>query len=113
MENKSALLEPLLERLEAYGKTSYELYKLKTIEKTSNIASNASVQLVTLIFVGLTLIMVNFGLALWLGELLGKVYYGSFCLAAFYSVVALLIHFLLSKWIKKKVGDSLVKQMLN
>lgn len=113
MENKSSLLEPLAERLEAYGKTSFELYKLKAIEKTSVVASNASAQLVTLIFVVLTLIMANFGLALWLGELLGKTHYGFFCLAVFYGLVALIIHFFLGKWIKKKVGDSVVKQMLN
>ncbi len=39
MEDKLNFIEPLFERVEEYGKTSYELFKLKTIDKTSNILS--------------------------------------------------------------------------
>ena len=39
MENRSIFIEPLLERVEEYGKTSFELYKLKAISQTAKLVS--------------------------------------------------------------------------
>ena len=39
METKLNLIEPLLERAEVYGKTSFELLKLKSLDKTADLAS--------------------------------------------------------------------------
>ena len=39
MNDKMTFIEPLLERAEAYGKTSYELIKLKAVDKTADVAS--------------------------------------------------------------------------
>ena len=39
MKEKENILEPLWERAEDYGKTSLELLKLKSIDKTSDVVS--------------------------------------------------------------------------
>ena len=39
MEDNINLIEPLLERFKDYGKTSIELVKLKSIDKTADILS--------------------------------------------------------------------------
>ena len=41
MEDFAKLVEPLLQSAVDYGKTSYELVKLKTIDKTSDIVSSS------------------------------------------------------------------------
>ena len=39
MEDKVNLLEPLLEKVEAYSKTSFELIRLKALDKTADVAA--------------------------------------------------------------------------
>jgi hypothetical protein len=112
MEDSAKLLELLLERATDYGKTSLELVKLKTIDKTTEIVSSLIPLSVAVLLIVSFLLFLNLGLALWLGEVLGKTYYGFFVIAAFYALVAIVIHFLLDKWIRKLVCNYLVKHML-
>jgi uncharacterized RDD family membrane protein YckC len=58
------------------------------------------------------LLFLNLGLAFWLGEILGRPFYGFFVVAAFYLVSALFIHFVLHQPLKKRIGDYLIKQIL-
>ena len=113
MEEKILYIEPLLIKAEAYGKTSYELVKLKTIDKTSDILSTA-VSRGTVVFVlSIFIVMINIAIALWLGDILGKSYYGFFCVAGFYGICGLILYFYMHKWIKQRIGDSIISQMLN
>jgi hypothetical protein len=112
MEEKGKLLESLLEKTTDYGKTSFELLKLKTIDKTADLVSSLIPHSFVSILVISFLLFLNIGLALWLGEILGKAFYGFFAVAAFYVLTALLIHFFLHKRIKKSIGDYLIKQIL-
>jgi len=112
MEEKSKLLETLLEKASDYGKTSFELIKLKTIDKTADVVSSFIPHSIVFILISSFLIFLNLGLALWLGEILGRVFYGFFAIAAFYFIVALFIHFFLHKRIKKLIGDNFIKQIL-
>lgn len=112
MEEKGKLLENLLEKASDYGKTSFELVKLKTIDKTTDVVSSMIPHSVVFILITSFLLFLNLGLALWLGEIFGKVFYGFFAVAAFYVLIALLIHFFLHKRIKKLIGDYFIKQIL-
>jgi hypothetical protein len=58
------------------------------------------------------MLFLSLGLALWLGKILGEICYGFFALAGFYCLAAILIYFFLHKWIKKQIGNALIKQML-
>jgi hypothetical protein len=112
MEDSAKLLESLLERAEDYGKTSLELAKLKTIDKTAEIVSSLVPLSVVILLTASFLLFLNLGLAFWLGEVLGNPYYGFFIIAGFYLVVAIIIHFLLNNWIKRLVGNYFVKHVL-
>lgn len=113
MENKMIFIEPLLERAEEYRKTSYELFKLKSLDKTveivSTFVSRGSVILVLAMFV----LVLNIGIALWLGDLLGKTYYGFFCVAGFYGILGCILYFFLHNQIKKYVSSLIISQILN
>src|SRR5664280_1677746 len=112
MEENSNLLETLLERASEYGKTSIDLAKLKALDKTTEIVSSVIPLSVVILLVVTSLLFLNLGLAFWLGEVLGKTYYGFLIVAAFYVIAGIFIHFFLRKWIKRLIGDYFIKRVL-
>ena len=112
MEEKSTLIGSLFEKSEAYAKTNFDLFKLKAIDNTADVVSTVLSKLVFYVVVLVIILSINTGIALWIGELLGKVYYGFFIVAAFYVLVALLLYFV-PGLIKSPVNNSLILKMLN
>lgn len=108
MEDKATPIESLFERAEAYGKTSLNLIKLKAIDKVSVLISMVLSWLIVIVVVALFFIVLNIGIALWLGELLGKSYYGFFIVSGFYAVLGII--FLL--WVRKPITNSIVSKMI-
>lgn len=113
MEDKINFIEPLFERVEEYGKTSFELLKLKALDKISGTVSSFVSRGIIILVLSMFLVLATIGVALWLGELLGKSYYGFFCVAGFYGIVGSVLYFLLFNWIKKRIRNSFVLHMLN
>ena len=113
MENETSFFEPLLERVEAYRKTSYELFKLEAAEKTVNIVSTVFSRSIAIFFLSIFIVFISIGVSLWLGDMLGKMYYGFFCIAGFYGIVGCFLYFFKHNEIKKSAGNSMVKHMLN
>jgi len=111
MEPKTTFIEPLFERVEAYGKSSFELLKLQSLQKIASIVSVLTVRIVLVIFIVLVILNLNIGVALWLGDLLANAYYGFFCVAAFYIVVAIILCVFSNKFIQKKVNESVISQI--
>jgi len=112
MEDNENMIESLLERAAEYGKTSFELAKLKALDKTSDVVSSLIPHSVVMVFVLSFMLFLNLGLALWLGEVLGKTFFGFFVVAAFYGIVGIFIHFVMHKWLKKLVCNSFIKWVL-
>lgn len=113
MEDKSTLFEPLFERAQAYGKTSFELYKLKTVGKASGVSSTLASRLIAFFVLSLFVLMASIGAAFWLGEILGKPYYGFFIVAGFYGIAGSILYFFMHNWVKKGINNSIIKEMLN
>jgi hypothetical protein len=111
MEDNKNSIESLLERAIDYGKTSFELVKLKAIDKASNIVSTLMPHLFAIVIIATFMLFINLGIAFWLGEILGKIYYGFFLVAGFYVFVWIFIHFLIRKWIKKCISDYFIKKI--
>ena len=112
MEENTKLLESLLERATEYGKTSFELVKLKTIDKTTDVVSSMVPHSIVFVLIATFMLFLNLGLALWLGDVLGKTFYGFLVVAGFYILAGMVIHFFLHKRIKKVVGNYFIKRML-
>lgn len=110
METPASVIETLFEKAEAYSKTSFELGKLKSVETTSSVLTYLVSRLSVIIMVSLFTLMVNVGIALWLGELLGKPYYGFFIVAGFYCVAGIVFHLFLHRWIKEPFSDLIIAQ---
>ncbi len=112
MEDKSSLIKDLIQIAEIYAKTNLDLFKLKAISKSADVISTIIVKIIIFIVISLMAVLLNIGLALWIGELLGKLYFGFFILAAFYVLVALLLHYI-PNMIKSPVKNALIVKMLN
>lgn len=112
MEENAKIIESLLGNATEYVVTSYELVKLKAIDKTSDKVSNFIPHSIVFFVISLSLIFVNLGFAFWFGELLGKIFYGFFVVAAFYAFIALIIHLFMHKWLKRIFYDYIIKQLL-
>lgn len=111
MEKNMNLIESLFESTIEYGKTSAELIKLRALHKTSEIVSSSIPHLMVIVVVIFFILFISFGFAFWIGILLENVFYGFFIVGAFYAIAGLLMHFLMHKWMKRKFGDFIVKQL--
>jgi len=112
MEDNINLLDSLIERATDYGKTSYELVKLKALDKTSEIVSSFVPHSVVFVLIASFMLFLNLGLAFWLGEILGKIFYGFFVVAAFYVITGITVHFFMNKWFKRLVSNYFIKRVL-
>jgi uncharacterized protein YqhQ len=112
METKTTFMEPLIERIEAYSNTTIELAKLKTIEKTADVSSTFISRLLLVIAISAFAFMLNIAVALWLGEVLGKNYYGFIAVGAFDALLALVLY-IMHTYIKSNINNSIIKQLLN
>lgn len=112
MEDNAQLFESLLEKATEYIKTSLELAKLKALDKTAEIVSAIVPFSLVTVLIASFLLFLNLGIALWFGDILGKTFYGFFVVSAFYLFTGILIRFFLHKWIKRRVGNYIVTQLL-
>jgi hypothetical protein len=112
MEEKESLIESLIDSAKEYGVTSLELAKLKALDKATDVISSFVPLSIVIILIASFCLFLSLGLSFWLGDLLGKIFYGFFVVAGFYILCGLILHFFLHKWVKKLIGDLFVKQML-
>jgi len=112
MEDNAKLIETLFEKATDYGKTSFELVKLKAIDKTSDIVSSVIPHSAVIVLLTLFMLFLNLGIAFWLGEILGKIFFGFFIVAGFYILVGIVLHFFMHNWLKNLIYDYFIKQAL-
>ena len=112
MEEKATLIESLFEKAETYAKTNIDLFKLKAIDKSADVISSLVEKLAIIIVVLIIVLLVNIGLALWIGELVGKSYFGFFIVAAFYVLVLLILLFNSGSILKAPINNSIILQMI-
>jgi phosphoglycerol transferase MdoB-like AlkP superfamily enzyme len=112
MTDNATPLAKLLERAEDYADSTIELFKLNAIDKSADVVSSLVSRLAVVMAVALSLLIINIGLALWIGKLLGDTFYGFFIIGGFYALLALLLNKFRHQWIKYPVSDSIIKQMI-
>jgi len=112
MEENSKVFESLLDKAVDYSKTSFELVKLRALDKSSDLVSSLVPNLLVLVLTSSFFLFINLGLAFWFGDLLGRLYYGFFIIAAFYGIVSICIHFFMHKRMKKSFRNFFIQQLL-
>ena len=104
-------IESLFDSAKEYGKTRIDLIKLRAADKSAEIISSLAAGLVFLIIMIVCFAILSVGLALLLGELLGKSYYGFFILAGFYFIIGLIFLSRKDKWCKGPIADLVIKKI--
>ena|SRR6218665_236252 len=108
---KDTSFETLFAKAGDYLETRIDLVKLKTTRTTSDVVSSILSKAIVGLFAIIFLIMVNIGLAIWIGRALGETYYGFFIIGGFYGLVALLFQWFRRDWIKTPVSNKIIKKM--
>lgn len=112
MDSQTNLIEPLLEKVETYAKTSFELLRLKALAKTADVTSTLFSRSLFILLVSFFAFTINIAVALWLGDVLGKNYYGFLIVAGFYalaSIILLIVH----PSIKTRVNNTIIRQLFD
>lgn len=93
-----------------YIEDRIELYKLRAINKTCDVLSDITSKCIVWVAALFFIIMLNFGIALFLGHLFGKTYYGFLTMAGFYLVIWLIFRYTENKWFKTPMMNILIKK---
>jgi len=112
MNNPETSIETLFEKVENYAKITAELFKLHAIDKSANIFSSLGVQMILFVFFVLFLFSINIGISLWIGQCLGKLYYGFFVVAALNAIIISIVFVFRMQWIKAPIRNYIIKQIM-
>ena len=112
MDIKPGIFEILFDKAESFGKTTYEISKLKALDTTTVVATSVVSRISVILMLSMFLLVFNIGVALFLGEFLEKIYYVFFIVAGFYLIAGIILHFFLHKWIEKPLSNLIITQAL-
>ena len=110
MEDKSKI-EKIYERVEQFALTSIELYKLKALQKAAEIATTVATSLLMGVFGLLFLLFVSVGLAVYLGEIMGRMHYGFMVVSGIYLLLAIIVYALRARVLKDKLNTYIVRKI--
>jgi hypothetical protein len=113
MNDNVTHIEMLFDKAEDYGKTTIELLKLQAVRKSADVISSLISKAVITISVALSILILNIGVAIWLGKLTGEHYYGFFIVAGAYAFIALVFHLFRHTWIKAPLKNGFIAKMMN
>jgi ABC-type uncharacterized transport system fused permease/ATPase subunit len=112
MDTPTENLKSLFADAGEYMKMKSELWKLKLIDKTSDIVSSV-IEKVILAFLGfMFFILLNIALALLIGHWLGNSFYGFFVMAGFYVIVGLIVKIAGDRLFKIPIANSMIQKFL-
>jgi hypothetical protein len=109
---KESNIEGILFKTGEYIETRADLFKLKAIGTSSNAMASITWRIAILSISMFSLFFLNIGLSIWIGNVLGQLFYGFFIVGTFYLLTGLVIYLFRHAWIKTPVKDLLVKKLL-
>lgn len=112
LDEQENVLSSLLDNVEDYSKTNFELIKLKGLDKVSDMAASVISRLTAIIAYLTFFLMASIGVAFWLGSVLGRIWYGFFVVAAFYGLLGLIAYFFMHKGLKRTFADKIIHYTL-
>lgn len=108
MESTANNLETLFEKAEIYGKTTFELSKLKAINASSTVLTNLISKIIIAVTLLIFIVVFSIAVALYIGDLTGKAYLGFLMVAGFYLLMGGLMKLFLFKMIRKPLSNLII-----
>lgn len=112
MENIATNIERLYEKAESYTKTSFELVKLRAIDKTSEIISSLAVVISIALIIAMFSLFLNIGIAIWIGNYLNDLAAGFLIVSGFYLIAGIVVYIFRRNWIKGPIDNLIVGKLL-
>ena len=112
MESVPNHFETLLSKAGDYAETRAKLLKLKVADKASDTVSDAASALVITVFGVFFLLIFSVGLALLIGDWLGKSYYGFFIVAGIYAIAGIIFRANKERFVKTPVSNFILRKIL-
>ena len=106
------IIESLFSHSKEYVENRIELLKLKAVDKTATVATAVLSGVIFFVLFFIFFVVLNIGVALWIGDLVGKSYLGFLLLAAFYLLIGLVLFIGGSKWLKSVFTSMIIRKLL-
>ena len=103
----------MIDKIKSYIENKIELAKLELVSIGANLAAGMVSSMLILIFVLFILLMFNFSLAFWLGEILENYALGFAVMGGFYLLLFIIYLGVSGKKIENKIKDIVVKAALS
>ena len=113
MNNQTNLIDSLIGNSQDYVETRLTLFKLKMVNKSSDIASTILSFIPLILVFTIVFILLNIGIALLIGDLVGRASWGFLILTGVYIIIALVLYSQRNKWVKVPFANMLIKKFLN
>jgi hypothetical protein len=112
MQEHPSDIDSLLSDAGDFIETRTTLWKYKGIESLADVSGELVAGLALIVFVSFVVILFSIGLALLLGDWIGKSYYGFFIVGGAYSFAALIVYARREKWLKDPFSNMLIRKIL-
>lgn len=106
-------LQTLFEYTATYVDTNLELAKLKAIKKGTKVGASLATKIIVGSIFLVAIMLLNIGISIWLGSILGKIYYGFFILAFVYILIGSLLYLYRYQWLQTPMVNSMIKYLNN
>ncbi len=113
MEKDPTAVEELFYKLKDYIETTFDLFKLKAINKVSGFTSTVIVSIILIILLFLIMICISVGFALLIGLWLGQAFWGFFIMGVLYLIIGLILFASRSKLLKEPISDKFIKELID
>jgi len=112
MEDQQENIDHLLSDAGDYIETRANLVKLKAIESLTDVSSELVSGLGILAVVTIFVLILSIGMALLVGDWLGKNFYGFFIIGGMYGIAGLICFIRREKWLKVPFSSMLIRKIL-
>jgi hypothetical protein len=112
MEDQQNDIDMLLSDAGDYIETRTTLWKLKAIESLADVSGELVSGLGMIVLTSFVVILFSIGLALLIGDWLGKEFYGFFIIGGLYGILALVIYSRRGQWLKDPFSNMLIRKIL-
>ncbi len=112
MTETNSQIDQLLQKAEACGKTTLELYKLKGLDSLSKVISSYALSIIIGFCLFIELIFLCVGAAFWIGDAMSNTSNGFIIVSFFYVVLTFLIYQFGTTSIKRAARNAIISILL-
>ena len=99
--------------IQKYIETRIDLIQYKAIDKSAQLASGLLSNVVLIFSIFLTIFLLLFGLAFYVGDKLGKIYLGFFVVGGLMLMLVILLIIFHKRWLNNPINDDIIRHIFN